>query len=87
MLPSATDAANQPSLATPTQQVKVNGMKVVWDLLRAKGVLEKALTVILKSWRRSTQKQHQVYEVVLFLPLKGFRSLLSSSRKGSGFFS
>ena len=61
MLPSATDAANQPSLATPTQQVKVNGMKVVWDLLRAKGVLEKALTVILKSWRRSTQKQHQVY--------------------------
>ena len=46
MLPSATDTANQPSLATPTQQVKVNGMKVVWDLFRAKGVSEKALTVI-----------------------------------------
>ena len=50
MLPSATDAANQPSIAAPpTQQVKVNGMQVVWDSLRARGVSEKASTVILKS--------------------------------------
>ncbi|XP_068710610.1 uncharacterized protein [Montipora foliosa] len=62
MLPSATDAANQPSIAAPpTQQVKVNGMQVVRDSLRARGVPEKASTVILKSWRGSTQKQYQVY--------------------------
>lgn len=62
MLPSATDAANQPSLeAPPTQQVKVNGMQVVWDSLWARRVSEKAWTVILKSWRGSTQKQYQVY--------------------------
>ena len=52
MLPSATDAANQPSIAAPpTQQVKVNGMQIVWDSLRARGVSEKASTVILKSLR------------------------------------
>lgn len=53
MLPSATDAANQPSIEEPpTQQVKVNGMQVVWEQVR--GVSEKASTVILKSWRGST---------------------------------
>ena len=36
-------------------------MQVVWDSLRARGVSEKASTVILKSWRGSTQKQYQVY--------------------------
>ena len=61
MLPLATDASNQPSLeAAPTQQGKVNGMQVVWDSLGGRRVLEKASTVILKSWRGSTQKQYQV---------------------------
>lgn len=61
MLPLATDASNQPSLeVAPTQQGKVNGMQVVWDSLRGRRVLEKASTVILKSWRGSTQKQYQV---------------------------
>ena len=61
MLPLATDASNQPSLeVAPIQQGKVNGMQVVWDSLRGRRVLEKASTVILKSWRGSTQKQYQV---------------------------
>jgi len=39
MLPSALDAAKQPSLeAPPTQQVKVHGMQAVCDSLRARGV-------------------------------------------------
>ena len=49
MLPSATDAANQPSLEAPPTH---NGMQVVCDSLRARGVSDKASTVTLKSWMR-----------------------------------
>ena len=62
MLPSFTDTSNKSSLETPTpQQAKINGMQVVWDSLRTRGVSEKASAVILNSWRGTTQKQYQVY--------------------------
>ena len=62
MLPSFTDTSNKSSLETPTpQQAKINGMQVVRDSLRTRGVSEKASAVILNSWRGTTQKQYQVY--------------------------
>ena len=70
MFPSFTDTSNKSSPETPTpQQAKTNGMQVVRDSLRTRGVSEKALAVIFNSWRGTTQNQYQVYlkKVVQFL--------------------
>lgn len=88
MFPSFTDTSNKSSSETPTpQQAKTNGMQVVWDSLRTRGVSEKASAVILNSWRGTTQKQYQVYlkKWYSFCNKRGFDPYSVSSIKALDF--
>ena len=55
-------SAFQPREGTPIEgTTTANGMSLVRESLRDKGVSERAQQIILQSWREGTQKQYRIY--------------------------